>query len=163
MKKLTSIRACLSDVIVIMVIMRAPLVEFLYQTVMEWIPTLEYLLPGARGACGHVLSCQANAIPSLGKIYSILEALGWSDWMPGPIPGRGGRRTRQTGGKILPAHGYRNEKERWCVLLPSSIFLGWWPLLFSQEWWGHIRYEVYGSPVGCCWREPIVSRILDRN
>jgi hypothetical protein len=26
---------------------------------MEWIPVLEYLLPGVRGACDHVLSCQA--------------------------------------------------------------------------------------------------------
>jgi hypothetical protein len=26
-----------------------------------------------------------------------------------------------------------------------QFFLGWWPLLFSQEWWGHIRYEMYVS------------------
>jgi hypothetical protein len=48
-----------------MVIMRVPLVESLCQMVMEWIPTHEYLLPGVRGACGHVLSCQTiNATSS---------------------------------------------------------------------------------------------------
>jgi hypothetical protein len=28
-----------------------------------------------------------------------------------------------------------------------EFFLGWWPLLFSQEWWAHIWYGVLGSPV----------------
>jgi hypothetical protein len=42
-------------------------------------------------------------------------------------------------------------------LLPGLVFLGWWPLLFSQEWWGHILYEVYGSPAVCCWRELVIS------
>jgi hypothetical protein len=41
-----------------MVIMRVPLVESLCQMMMGWILALEYLLPGAHGACGHVLSCQ---------------------------------------------------------------------------------------------------------
>jgi hypothetical protein len=39
--------------------------------------------------------------PALGKIYLILEAFGWSGWMHGSVPGRGGRRARQTGGEIL--------------------------------------------------------------
>jgi hypothetical protein len=65
MKKPTFTMACLSDDRVIMVIMRVPLVESLCQMVMEWIPTHEYLLPGVRGACGHVLSCQTiNATSS---------------------------------------------------------------------------------------------------
>jgi hypothetical protein len=34
------------------------LVESLYQAMMGHIPTLEFLLPSAHGACGHVLSCQ---------------------------------------------------------------------------------------------------------
>jgi hypothetical protein len=55
------------------------------------------------------------------KIYVILEAPRWSDWMPGPIPRRGGRQARQTGSKILPAHAYRNEEERWCGLLSGSV------------------------------------------
>jgi hypothetical protein len=70
--------------------------------------------------------------PELGKIYVILEAPRLSDWMLGPIPGQGGRWVGQTGGKILPAHVYRNEEERWCGLLLSSV-LGWWPLLFSKS------------------------------
>jgi hypothetical protein len=63
MKKLTFIMTCLSDVSVIMTIMRVPLVELLCQVITRWIPALEYLLPGAREACGHVLSYQAvNAV-----------------------------------------------------------------------------------------------------
>jgi hypothetical protein len=42
--------------------------------------------------------------PALSKIYLILEALRWSDWMPRPVPGQGGRWVGQTGGEILPAH-----------------------------------------------------------
>jgi hypothetical protein len=34
---------------------------------------------------------------------------------------------------------------------------------FSLEWWGLIRYGVYGSLAVCCWRELIVSRILGHN
>jgi hypothetical protein len=65
MEKLAFTRVCLSDVSVIMAIMRIPLVELLYQTVMGWIPALEYLLPGTRGACGHVLSYHAvNVVAS---------------------------------------------------------------------------------------------------
>jgi hypothetical protein len=85
----------------------------------------------------------------LGKIYAILEAPGWSDWMPGPVPGQGGRRVRQTGGVILRAHVYHNKEERWYGLLLGSVFLGWWLLPFSQEWWGHIRYRMSGSPAVC--------------
>jgi hypothetical protein len=40
------------------------------------------------------------------KIYLILEAPWWSDWMPRPVPGRGGRRAEQTSGEILSAHVY---------------------------------------------------------
>jgi hypothetical protein len=58
MEKLIFTRACLSDVNVIIVIMRVPLVELLCQAAMRWILALDYLLPGARGTCGHVLSYQ---------------------------------------------------------------------------------------------------------
>jgi hypothetical protein len=65
MEKLAFTRACLSDDRIIMAIMYASLVELLCQTVMGWIPALEYLLPDMCGACGHVLSCQAvNAVAS---------------------------------------------------------------------------------------------------
>jgi hypothetical protein len=63
MEKLTFTRACLSDVSVIMVIIRVTMVELLCQTVMGWIPALDYLLSGVHGGCGHVLSYQAaNAV-----------------------------------------------------------------------------------------------------
>jgi hypothetical protein len=58
MEKPTFTRACLSDARVIMVIMRVPLVDLLCQAVMGQILALEYLLSGASGAYGHVLSCQ---------------------------------------------------------------------------------------------------------
>jgi hypothetical protein len=58
MEKLAFTRTCLSNMRVIMAIMRVPLVELLCQAVMGWIPALEYLPPGACGACGHILSCQ---------------------------------------------------------------------------------------------------------
>jgi hypothetical protein len=45
--------------------MRVPLVEFLRQVEMGWVPALEYLLLGTRGACGPILSCQVvNAAAS---------------------------------------------------------------------------------------------------
>jgi hypothetical protein len=44
-----------------------------------------------------------------------------------------------------------------------QFFLDWWSLLFRQEWWGHIRYEVYDSPAVCRWSEPVISRILAHN
>jgi hypothetical protein len=57
MEKLTFTRACLSGIRVITVIMRAPLINLLCQTVMGWILALEYLLSGTRGAM--VMSCRA--------------------------------------------------------------------------------------------------------
>jgi hypothetical protein len=45
------------------------------------------------------------------KIYLILEACGWIDWMPIPIPGWGGSWAGQTSCEILPAHVYRNEEK----------------------------------------------------
>jgi hypothetical protein len=42
-----------------MVIMRVPLVELLCQAALCWIPAVKYLLPGMRGAYGHVLSYHA--------------------------------------------------------------------------------------------------------
>jgi hypothetical protein len=58
MEKPAFTRTNLSDVRVIMVIMRVPVVELLCQAETGWISVLKYLLSGAHGACGHVLSCQ---------------------------------------------------------------------------------------------------------
>jgi hypothetical protein len=44
-----------------------------------------------------------------------------------------------------------------------QFFLGWWLLLFSQAWWGHIQYGVHGSSAVCDWKELVLSRILPRN
>jgi hypothetical protein len=80
--------------------------------------------------------------PTCGKTYTILEALGWSDWMPDPILGQGGRQTGQTGGKILPAHIYHNEEGRRCVLLPGSVLFS---LVASPLQLGVVRsYPVRG-------------------
>jgi hypothetical protein len=43
------------------------------------------------------------------------------------------------------------------------FFLDWWPLLFSQEWWGHIWYGVLDFLVIYRWRVPVVSRFLGCN
>jgi hypothetical protein len=45
------------------------------------------------------------------KIYPILEAPGWSDCTPRPVPAQEGRCAGQTGGEILPAHVYYNEEK----------------------------------------------------
>jgi hypothetical protein len=45
--------------------------------------------------------------------------------MPGPILGLGGRRVGQTGGEILPAHVYRNEKKVTVWIAPGFSYLGW--------------------------------------
>jgi hypothetical protein len=45
--------------------------------------------------------------------------------------------------------------------LPPQPRVGPGPLVKDAQ--GLIRYGVYGSPAICCWREPIVSRILGRN
>jgi hypothetical protein len=42
--------------------------------------------------------------------------------MPGPVLGRGGIQVGQISGKILLAHVYRNEEERWCGLLSGLVF-----------------------------------------
>jgi hypothetical protein len=57
------------------------------------------------------------------KIYPILEAPRWSDWMPRPVPGRGGRHAEQTGGEILPTHVDCNEEKAtvWITPVISSF------------------------------------------
>jgi hypothetical protein len=53
------------------------------------------------------------------KIYSILGAPGWSDWMPGPVPSQGGRRAGQTDGEILSVHVYCNEEKVMMWITPG--------------------------------------------
>jgi hypothetical protein len=57
------------------------------------------------------------------KIYLILEAPGWSDWMSRPVPSWGGRRGGQRGGEIMPSHVYYNEEKAmvWITLGFSSF------------------------------------------
>jgi hypothetical protein len=43
------------------------------------------------------------------------------------------------------------------------FFLGWWPLLFSLEWWGRLLVWGVWFPIVCRWRELIISRVLGRN
>jgi hypothetical protein len=69
------------------------------------------------GACGKVLSRQALNVaafqdPSASIAYLVLKALGRSDWMPGLISGRRGRRNELIGGEIMHAHDYRKEGKR---------------------------------------------------
>jgi hypothetical protein len=55
--------------------------------------------------------CRFSRPQHLVKIYPILEAFGWSNWMLGPILSRRGRQAEQTGGEKLPAHIYRMERK----------------------------------------------------
>jgi hypothetical protein len=63
------------------------------------------------------------------------------------------RQTRLTGGEILPTRNYRDGEKTGAHYSHVWFFLDWWSLLFSQEWWGHIRYKVLGSPTVCSWRK----------
>jgi hypothetical protein len=49
MEKLAFTRACLSYIKVTMETICVSIVESLFQTSMGWIPTIEYVLSGARG------------------------------------------------------------------------------------------------------------------
>jgi hypothetical protein len=89
-----------------MTIMRVSLVESLCQTTLGWIPALEYMLLGALGLLWLRLIASDSKWhrflrPGADRAYPLLKALERGDWMPGPIPGRLGRRNRQTGGAIL--------------------------------------------------------------
>jgi hypothetical protein len=79
------------------------------------------------GACGHVLSRQAlNDAPprgsGTGRAYPVLKGPRQSDWIPGPIPGQGGRRNGLTGSEIMSAHDYHHEEKWWYGLLPGLVF-----------------------------------------
>jgi hypothetical protein len=67
MEKPAFTRADLSDVRVIMLIMRAPVVELLCQAGIGWIPVLKWLLLGARGclwSCPVVLGIKCHCFPT---------------------------------------------------------------------------------------------------
>jgi hypothetical protein len=77
-------------------------------------------------SCGHISSHQAindaaSQDPGADRAYPLLKAPGQGDWMPRPIPGRGGRRNEQPGCEIVPAHVYHNEGRRRCGLHPGLV------------------------------------------
>jgi hypothetical protein len=88
--------------------------------------------------------------PVRGKIYAILEAHGWSDWLLGPVLGQGGRQVGQTGGEILSAHVYHNDEERWCRLLQGSVLFRLVAPPLQSRVVGPYPIWVYGSPAICC-------------
>jgi hypothetical protein len=70
------------------------------------------------------------------------------------------RLTGMSGGKIMPASWLPRWEKRLVRITPGSSFLGWWSLLFSQEWWDHIWYGILGSPAICQWRELVRIEIF---
>jgi hypothetical protein len=99
----------------------------------------------------------------LGKIYAILEALYGATGCPGSSQVReGGGSGTQVAESCLPTSTVMRKRDG-VDCSQVQFFLGWWPLLFGQQWWGHIWYRVYGSPAVCYWRESVISRILDYN
>jgi hypothetical protein len=53
----------------------------------------------------------------------ILEASGWSNWILGPVLGRGGSQAGQTGGGILLVHVYRKERKGAVWISPGVLVL----------------------------------------
>jgi hypothetical protein len=52
------------------------------------------------------------------KIYPILKAPGWSDWVSRPIPSWGGRHAEQTSDEIQLTHIYCNEEKATVWITP---------------------------------------------
>jgi hypothetical protein len=120
------------------------------------------------GSCDHFSSRQAINIaasqdPDADRAYPLLKAPKWGDWLPRPVPGRWGRWNGQIGGEILPAHVYRNKEKRICGLLLGLVLFRLVVPPLQLRVVMPFRYGVCGSSVICCWRKPIVSRIVDRN
>jgi hypothetical protein len=157
MEKPTFTRANLSNIRVIMPIMHVPMVEFRCQAATGWIPILKYLLSGTSGhpwPCPIVPSikyCSASRGPASRGAFPVLKASVHACREPGCVLSWGMRLySGQTGDEILPAHGYHDGREDWHglflgLVLFRLVVLGWWPLLFSQEWWDLIWYGVLGS------------------
>jgi hypothetical protein len=58
---------------------------------------------------------------------------------------------------------YGHEGKSGMVCSSVQFFLVGWTLVFSQEWWGRIRYGVHGSLAACRWWELVASRLLGLN
>jgi hypothetical protein len=79
MKKLTFIRVNLSNVRVIIAVMRVPVEELLCQAVIGWIPVLKHLLSNARGCLWPypiVQGIKGRCFPRtwLQRLYPVLES-----------------------------------------------------------------------------------------
>jgi hypothetical protein len=89
-------RTCLPCARVTMVCMHVSLIELPFQTVMRRIPALKYMLSSARGllqprSISSGNDCYRPRGLDADRAYSITEAPGWGDQMPGSLPGRGRR------------------------------------------------------------------------
>jgi hypothetical protein len=97
----------------------------------------------------HVWAPMATSHRARQKMPSLPEAPRGSTGRPGlSWVEEGGRTGRQVVKSYLPMSIARRKSEG---LHCSQVlfFLGWWPLLFSQEWWVPIRCKVCGSPAVC--------------
>jgi hypothetical protein len=94
-----------------------------------------------------VLNAAAYRGPSVSKTYLVLKASGDTAGEPGHSQAGEREAKRLIGGENLPVYDHRNRGR--CVDVDYSwiwFFLSYWSILFTQEWWGHIRYEVYRFP-----------------
>jgi hypothetical protein len=109
----TFTRTSLSNVRVIMVILRVPVDELVYQVGTERIQYSSAYCQVHVGACNYILSCLAlNDVASQGSqlrwnLPSHLENLGHGQRGPGCVWSQV-MRTGWTGGEILLAQGYRD-------------------------------------------------------
>jgi hypothetical protein len=125
MKKLAFIRKNLSNVRVIIVIMRVPVEELRCQAVIGWTLVLKHLLSNA---CGHVLSCKALKVAASWGPDSSDFTRYWKSprhycQEPGYVPSRITRRIYigQTSAKILSVCGYRDGRENWYESFQSLV------------------------------------------
>jgi hypothetical protein len=131
---------------------------------MKRVPTLEYMLSGACRLLPYLRQVMSAPIPwgpGVGRAYLESGSPEWDGWTPGSLPGQD---KRGTGGSVLRFHPPRAHVVVWnrrYRLLLGLLVLGGWSLFFSPEWWG--LYPVRGVRLLSRWREPIVSKILDRN
>jgi hypothetical protein len=129
-----------------------------------WVPAARHVW--SMWPCPVMLGSKCHCLPRprhMAKSMRYWKLLDGAIGCPGPSQVReGGRSGKKLVKSCLPTSIVMRKRDS-VECSRFQFFLGWWPHLFSQEWWGHIWYGVYGSPSICYWREPVVSRILACN
>jgi hypothetical protein len=121
--------------------------------------------PAATSLCARLLQAPLSEVLGSAMLIHLLEALGHA--LPRTrvsAPGLWERRDGQSGGEILSAHTNRRVEKWWRGLLPRLVLFRLvtptlQPKVVGPFYW----YGVCCFPTVCRWKEPAVSRILNRN